>query len=118
MVHKIVEQERMKVSKMEAELKELQEQEALEKKQRELEKVIGREKFWIRHHTLKESIAGVKTGVGKGVGGVKAGTKGYLMFVRNDVAPAVTQGLHMVMKQWKKKGKPMTDREIRESLEK
>jgi phosphatidate phosphatase PAH1 len=114
MVHKIVEQERKKVEKMSTELKELQEQEALERKQRELEKTIGRQKFWIRHHTLKEGMEGVK----KGVSGMKAGTKGYLMFVRKDVAPAMIKGMHIVMKEWKKKGKPLTDKEIKEYLEK
>jgi len=114
MVHKIVEQERKKVEKMSTELKELQEQEALERKQRELEKTIGRQKFWIRHHTLKEGMEGVK----KGVSGMKAGTKGYLMFVRKDVAPVMLKGMHIVMKEWKKKGKPLTDKEIKEYLEK
>jgi predicted peroxiredoxin len=40
------------------------------------------------------------------------------MFVRKDVAPAMIKGMHIVMKEWKKKGKPLTDKEIKEYLEK
>jgi hypothetical protein len=101
MVHKIAEE---KVKKLEQELAELKRQEELTKKQKELQKAIGTEKFWMRHHTLKETMEGVK-----------AGTKGYLMFVRTDVAPALVKGMKVVAKEWKK-GKPLSDEEIRAKL--
>lgn len=104
MTHKIVEKEKKLVEEMSKELQELKEQEELDKKQKELQKALGKQKFWMKHHTLQETVEGVKSG-----------TKGYLMFVRKDVAPAMVKGMHMVMKEWKSRKAP-SDKEIRESL--
>lgn len=101
MVHKIDE---AKVKKLEKEISELKEQEELLKKQKALQKELGKERFWMKHHTLKESMEGVK-----------AGTKGYLVFLRKDVAPAMVKGMRIVAKEWKK-GEPLSDEEIRRRL--
>lgn len=101
MVHKIVEE---KVTKLERELAELKRQDELIKRQEELQKAIGKEKFWMKHHTLHERIEGVK-----------AGTKGYLMFVRKDVAPFMVRGMKSAVREWKK-DKPLSDEEIRKKL--
>ena len=69
-----------------------------------MQKSIGTEKFWIKHHTLKENL-----------GKLKSGTSGYLMFVKKDVAPAVMKGAKLAMKEWKK-GKVLSDAEIRKAL--
>jgi hypothetical protein len=101
MVHKIDE---AKVKKLEKEISELKQQEELLKKQKALQKELGKEKFWMKHHTLKETVEGVK-----------AGTKGYLVFIRKDIAPAMVRGMKSAVKEWKK-GKPLSDEEIRKKL--
>lgn len=88
---KLSEKEQMDVTRMTHELEELQKQEKLEGEQRVLRGKISTEKFFIKHHTLKS-----------GLGKMKEGTKGYLIFLKKDVAPFVKKQAKEFIAEYKK----------------